>query len=103
VGSPDRNIVRIRFKDDREVVLMVAGRDWMRGGYEIGVYGKKGWVTVKPDLKDLYWYLLMAFMDYVQSGKEVVPVEEEVELIAALEAGKRSLEEKREVLISEVL
>ncbi|HIG28311.1 MAG TPA: Gfo/Idh/MocA family oxidoreductase [Verrucomicrobiales bacterium] len=102
VGQPGLNIVRIRFADHRDVVLMVGEHDWMRSGYQISVFGKKGWKTIKPDLKDLYWYLLKAFLDYVKTGKESVPIEEEVELIAALEAGKRSLNEQREVSIEEV-
>ncbi|MBG87488.1 MAG: hypothetical protein CMO80_11390 [Verrucomicrobiales bacterium] len=103
VGQPGLNIVRIRFEDHRDVVLMVGERDWMRGGYQISVFGKKGWQTVKPNLQDLYWYLLKAFLDYVKTGKASVPIDEEVELIAALEAGKRSLTEQREVTIAEVL
>ena len=75
----------------------------MRAGYQINLYGQKGWRTLKPDLANLYTYLLEAFLGYVQTGKEVVPIEEEVELIAALEAGKRSLKENREVTIAEVM
>ena len=39
----------------------------------------------------------------VRTKKESVPIEEEVEVIAVLEAGKRSLAEKREVTVAEVL
>ena len=39
----------------------------------------------------------------LKTGHESVPVEEEVEVIAVLEAGKRSLAENREVTIAEVL
>ena len=102
VGKPGTNIARIRFADDRDVVLMVADRERIRGGYQINLYGEKGWLTVTPDLKDLYTYLLEAFLDLVLHGKESVPIEEEVELIAALEAAKRSLELGREVKLSEV-
>ncbi len=102
VGREGMNIVRIRFEDDRDVVLMVGDRDKMRSGYQISLYGEKGWQTVKPDLKNLYRYLLLEFLNYVKTGKEPYPLEQEVELIAALEAGKRSLIEKREVLISEM-
>ena len=102
VGKEGMNIVRIRFEDDRDVLLLVGDRDTMRSGYQISLYGKKGWKTVTPDLKNLYRYLLVEFLDYVKTGKEPYPLEQEVELIAALEAGKRSLEEKREVLISEM-
>ena len=47
--------------------------------------------------------MLEAFLDLVIHGKESVPIEEEVELIASLEAAKRSLSLRREVPLSEVL
>ena len=42
-------------------------------------------------------------MNMLKTGQESVLVEEEVEVIAVLEAGKRSLIENREVTIAEVL
>ena len=90
-------------KEKRDVVLMVAEKETMRGGYQINLYGEKGWRSVTPDLKNLYAYLLEAFLDLVITGKESVPVEEEVEVIAALEAAKRSLELGREVKLNEVM
>lgn len=103
VGQTGLNTVRIRFRDHRDVVLMVGEREWMRAGYQISVFGKKDWRTVRPVLKDLYYYLLQEFISYVRTGREPYPMEQEVELIAALEAGKRSLQLGREVTISEVL
>lgn len=103
VGQADRHIVRIRYETGLDVVLMVAERDYMRAGYQISVYGTKGWRTVQPDLTDLYCYLLERFIHLVKTGDESVPLDEEVELIACLEAGKRSLEEGREITLAEVL
>jgi predicted dehydrogenase len=103
VGQPGRNIVRLRFKDNRDVVLTVADREVMRAGYQINLYGEKGWRTVTPDLTNLYSHLLEAFLEMLRTGHESVPVEEEVEVIAALEAGKRSLSLGREVTLQEVL
>ncbi len=103
VGSPGRNLVRLRFRDERDVLLTVADAQWMRAGYEITLHGKKGWRTVTPDLANLYSYLLEAFLDQLRTGKEAVPIEEEVELITALEAGQRSLELGREVTLAEVM
>jgi predicted dehydrogenase len=103
VGRPGRNLVRLRFAGERDVMLTVADSPWMRAGYQITLHGTKAWRTVTPDLTNLYSYLLEAFFTQVRTGREVVPVEEEVELIAALEAGKRSLELGREVTIAEVL
>ena len=102
VGQPGANLVRIRFADHRDILLTVATRDWMRAGYQITLYGEKGWRTVQPDLKNLYSYLLEEFLGLLDTGKEPVPVEEEVEVIAALEAGKRSLQLGREVSLEEV-
>lgn len=103
VGQPGRNIVRVRFASGRDLILMVAEKEWMRAGYQLNLYGTKGWRTLTPNLADLYWYLLDRFVDLVRTRKESVPIEEEVEVIAVLEAGKRSLAEKREVAIAEVL
>ena len=103
VGKPGANIARLRFGDQRDVMLIVADKEKMRGGYQINLYGEKGWRSVTPDLKDLYAYLLEAFLDLVITGKESVPFEEEVEVIAALEAAKRSLELGREVTLNEVI
>lgn len=103
VGKPGANIARIRFANDLDVVLTVAERDKMRAGYEINLHGTKAWRHVIPNLDHLYSYLLEAFIDYVITGKESVPIDEEVEVIAALEAAQRSLELGREVLLSEVL
>lgn len=103
VGQPGRNLARVRFGDQRDVMLIVAEREHMRAGYQINLYGEKGWRSVTPDLKDLYSYLLAAFLDLVTTGKESVPIEEEVELIAALEAAKRSLELGREVALKEMM
>ncbi len=103
VGKPGTNVVRIRFAGDLEVVLMVVDRERMRGGYQINLYGEKGWRSVTPDLKDLYSYLLEAFLDLVRTGKESFPIEDEVELIACLEAAERSLAFGREVTLAEVM
>ncbi len=103
VGQPGGNIARLRFEDGRDVVLIVADKQRMRAGYQINLYGEKTWRSVTPDLKDLYAYLLEAFLDLVKTGKESVPVEEEVEVIAALEAAQRSLALGREVTLREVM
>ncbi len=103
VGKPDCNIVRVRFEHDRDLVLMVGESDKMRAGYQINIFGTQGWKSLVPDTANLYYYLLQRFMHLLDTGEEPVPVEEEVEGIAVLEAGKRSLLEGREVTIAEML
>lgn len=58
--------------------------------------------TAKPGATSARANPLAAFLGYLQTGNEPYPIEEEVELIAALEAGKRSLTERREVTVAEV-
>lgn len=101
-GLEGGHIVRLRHEKDLDIVLMVGARERMRAGFSIQLFGEKGTLRVEPDLKDLYVYLLEAFLDLVLRDKVSVPVEEEVELIAALEAGQRSLELGREVKLGEV-
>lgn len=103
VGQPGLNIVRARFAGGRDVLLLVGEKERMTAGYQINLYGQKAWRSVKPDLTNLYVYLLEAFLEYLRTGKEPYPIEQEVEVIAVLEAGKRSLALGREVTIKEVL
>lgn len=102
-GREGGHVVRLRHEKDLDIVLMVGARERMRAGFSIQLFGEKGNLRVEPDLKDLYAYLLEAFLDLVLRDKVRVPVEEEVELIAALEAGQRSLELGREVKLDEVM
>jgi predicted dehydrogenase len=101
-GREGGHIVRLRHEKDLDIVLMVGARERMRAGFSIQVFGEKGTLRVEPDLKDLYAYLLEAFLGYVLRDEVGVPVAEEVELIASLEAGQRSLELGREVRLDEV-
>jgi predicted dehydrogenase len=103
VGQPGRNLVRVRLGDGRDVMLVVGDRDVMRAGYQITLFGTAGWRTVTPVLTDLYTHLLDAFFAFVRTGREPYPIEQEVELIAALEAGRRSLAARREVTVQEML
>ncbi len=103
VGRPDLSIVRVRFENGRDLVLMVGESAYIRAGYQINLYGTNGWESLMPKLDDLYYYLLERFIHQLKTGEEAVPVEQEVEVIAVLEAGKRSLQEGREVAVAEVL
>lgn len=103
VGQEKRNLARVRFESGRDVMLIVGEQPYMSAGWQFNLYGQKGWKPMTPDLTNLYTYLLEAFVDYVVNDNQTVPVDEEVELIAALEAGKISLREGREVTVAEVL
>jgi len=102
VGVPDRNVVRVRYESGRDLIYICGQAPQMTGGYQINLYGNKGWKSVTPSLQDLYVYLMQNFLALVREGKVSVPVDEEVEVIAVLEAGVRSLAEGREVTIAEM-
>jgi len=103
VGQEGRNFCRIRFASGRDVVLIVPEPPWGSAGWQLNLYGSAGWKAMTPDLADLYTYLLEKFVALVVNDEVSVPVDEEVELIAALEAGKKSLAEGREVTVAEIL
>jgi predicted dehydrogenase len=103
VGQEGRNVVRVRFRDGRDLLLLVSEPEWMQEGFQISLYGKRGWRSVEPDLTDLYLFLMERFLRMVRTGERPMPLDEIVEVIAVLEAGKRSLELGREVTLEEVL
>ena len=104
VGRGDTNIVRFRHRADADVVLLLGERGRMFSGYQLNLYGERAWLTLTPDMTNLYSYLMEAFVRYASGGEEPYPIEWELELIAALDAGKRSLAEGgREVTLAEAL
>ena len=104
IGRGDTNIVRYGHRADADVVLLLGEQGRMFSGYQVNLYGESGWITLTPDLTNCYSYLMETFVGYASGGDEAYPVEWELELIAALEAGKRSLAEGgREVTLAEVL
>jgi predicted dehydrogenase len=103
VGSSDVDIIRIRHQACGDIVLFVGRPEHLGPGYQIDLYGRQGWRTVRPDLTDAYANLVETFLGYVSSGTAPFEPEEEVEIVAVLEAGKRSLRQSREVSLAEVL
>ncbi len=55
--------------------------------------GAGGWRSLTLNLDDLYWYLIDKFLDLVRTGEGERADRGGSEVIAVLEAGKRSLEE----------
>jgi len=102
VGRGDTNIVRMRHRNDADIVLLLGANGRMASRYHVNVYGEQDWLTVTPDLTNLYSYLMEAFVRHA-TGDAPFPIEHELEIIAALDAGRRSLAEGREVTLAEVL
>jgi len=103
VGREGRALCRVRFEHGTDVMLMVGERDYMRAGYQIALHGLGGWKTVQPDLNNLYVYLMERFIGMVKGGEQPVPSAEMHEVIAVLEAGKRSLATGEEISVAEVM
>lgn len=99
VGSAGRHVLRLKYHNDFETLLLVTEQNQFPMGYQLQLFGDRGSRSVTPDLTDLYVHLLQAFVDYLRTGKEPFPLREEVELIAALEAGERSLLTGKEIML----
>lgn len=103
VGSAGRHCVHYRYDTGLQTHLYVTEPDQFPMPFQIQVYGSQGMRTLTPKLDDLYRYLLEAFVQYVRTGVEPYPIEQEVELIAALEAAERSMTTGKPVEIKSVL
>jgi predicted dehydrogenase len=103
VGTRGRHVLRLRYAHDLETLLIVTEQEHFPMGYQLQLFGDQGSRMLVPDLTDLYVYLLQAFVGYLRTGQAPFPVSEEVELIAVLEAGERSLASGQEVLVSDVM
>jgi predicted dehydrogenase len=93
VGRPGEAVVRVRFKDGRQAVLIVYEKGF---GYtlELTVHGTKGHVHVPfLDSEGFYTNMLSAFLDMVATGRPPFPPEEAVEIIQALVLAKQSVAE----------
>lgn len=104
VGSPGRHCLKLSYHDsDLETLLLVTEANQFPVGFQLQLFGERGSRTVTPDLTDLYVHLLSAFLQYLRTGNAPYPLAQEVELIATLEAGERSLQQNRPIELAELL
>ncbi len=93
VGRPGEAIVRIRFKNGRQAVMIVYEKGFAYT-LELTVHGTKGHLHVPfLDSEGFYTRMLTAFLDMVETGKPPFPPEEEIEIIQALKLAKESVAE----------
>ncbi len=92
VGSEDRDIVRLRYGDGRQVVLNMFWREVMAGGSRFTLCGSDGWYTV-DQLGALYHPMMEAFLTMCESGQMPISGDEMVEVIAVVDAARRSREQ----------
>lgn len=92
VGAEDRDIVRLRRHDGCQVVLNMYWREVISGGQMFTACGDGGWHTVTR-LGALYDPMLEAFLTMVRTGEMPISADEMVEVIAVVEAARRSREQ----------
>jgi predicted dehydrogenase len=93
VGQPGEAVVRLRFKDGRQAVMIVYEKGF---GYtlELTIHGTKGHLHVPfMDSAGFYTNMLSAFLDMVETGKPPFPAEDTLEIIKALVLAKQSVAE----------
>lgn len=92
VGEEDRDIIRMRRGDGAQVVLNMFFRGVIGGGQMFTVCGENGWHTVSR-LGALYHPMMEAFLSMVESGEMPISGDEMVEVIAVIDAARRSREQ----------
>jgi len=92
IGSEDRDIVRLRRRDGAQVVLNMYWGQVISGGQMFTACGTGGWHTVTK-LGALYDPMLEAFLTMCRTGQMPISGDEMVEVIAVVDAARRSREQ----------
>jgi hypothetical protein len=102
-GTEDANIVHVRHASGVDVVL-AAVADMFGAFGKMCVYGTKGWLKASFDHTFFAFKAqLVAFIDYLRTGKLPFPFAETVELMKIIIAGIRSREQSgKTVLLDEI-
>jgi predicted dehydrogenase len=93
VGRPGSAIVRLRWKDGRQAVL-IAYEEGFAYTLEVTVHGPRGHARIPiNDSAGFYTNMLAAFLDMIDTGEPPFPASETVEIIRALVLAKESVAE----------
>lgn len=92
LGAEDRDIVHMARSDGTQVVLHMFWSGVMRGGQMFTVCGSAGWHTINT-LGALYHPMMEAFLTMVRTGQMPISGDEMVEVIAVIDAARRSREQ----------
>lgn len=92
IGDEEQDIVKVQYHDGRILMLLVSRV--IGGGFEINLYGKNGRRRIEvKDSSAYYANQLRLIIKMVQEKKAPVPIENALEVIRVLEAGKKSFAE----------
>ncbi|MFP4249549.1 MAG: Gfo/Idh/MocA family protein [Armatimonadota bacterium] len=92
VGGEDRDVIRMKRADGAQIVMNMFFREVIGGGQMFTVCGRDGWHTVDY-LGATYHPMMEAFLSMVESGEMPIPGDEMVEVIAVVDAARRSREQ----------
>ena len=92
IGEENHDIVKVTYKDGRVLMLMVSRT--IGFVFEVTIYGTTGRERIViGDATAFYGNQLQEVVKMVQTKKAPMPIEGSLEVIRALEAGKKSLRE----------
>lgn len=96
VGKKGKDIVVIRYKDERKFILS-SYRDIMCP-FQMTLYGTKGYRQIVVNDQDYFYsHMMKAFVEMVETKKEPFPLEETLEIIKVLALGKKSRRGNKEI------
>jgi predicted dehydrogenase len=97
IGEEDTDIVKIKYRDGRLLVLMVSRVAGF--GFEVTLYGTKGRERiVVSDATAFYGNQMRLVVQMVREKKAPVPIDDALEVIRVLDAGQQSLAEGGRVI-----
>jgi predicted dehydrogenase len=90
VGEDDKSIVKVVYKDGRQLLLLVFPE--IAQVFQLNLYGKNGAITIEIENWDyFYWNMLRHFVMMIKEKKLAVPLRETLEIIRVLTSGRESL------------
>ena len=97
IGDDQQDIVKIQYHDGRILMLLVSRV--IGGGFEITLYGKNGRRRIEvKDSTAYYANQLRLIIKMAQEKRAPVPIENALEVIRVLEAGKKSFAENGTII-----
>ena len=90
VGEDDKSIVKIVYKDGRQLLLLVFPE--IAQVFQLNLYGKNRAITIEVEDWDyFYWNMLRHFVMMIKEKKLAIPLQETLEIIRVLTSGRESL------------
>ena len=91
VGRPGEAIVRLRWRDGRQGVMIVY-EEGFSYTLEVTLHGTKGHVRMPvSDSADFYTNMIAAFLDMVETGEPPFPAADTLEIVRVLALAKQSV------------